>query len=497
MGAKGLNLQSSSSLLEPSWATKAQNMIFDNSGRLASRNGWSQITGTPISGTPDISSLAEFVPISGSNVVISAAGHKLYKGTTTLTDITGALTPSADNWKFVNFNGLIYGLQASHPLIQWSGSSNFAATTAASGTVPDGNELLSAFGRLWGASADGQTLKYSKLLDATGWTGTGAGSFNLTSVWGTGNDAIVALAAFNNLLIVFGSRNIIVWSDGTGSVLGMDPNNMAVQDMVAGIGCVARDSVQNVNGDDLVFLSSSGVQSLKRVIIERSNAIRNISQNVRDTLLATVAQEGSVANIKSTYNAFAGFYVLLFPTSTSLFVFDTKVTLEDSTWRVTQWDNFIPRSLLTLHDSSTFYAGKSGAVFQYTGQTDNGGAYICSYSSGWLDIDPEIRARIKMLKRLECVFASFGSGTLSIKWAYDFNDTFNVYQTTIPSSGIAQWNNAQWGVGQWGGGLSTYSIAAPASSSGQFIKIGTDFTVNSSAFALQQMQLYAKVGRII
>lgn len=496
MGAKGLNLQSASSLLDADWATKATNMIFDQSGRLASRNGWLLLNSSAMSGSPAVKQIFEYLPISGSNQVISTGGNKLYKGTTTLTDITGALTPSADNWKFVNFNGNVYGLQSSHPLIVWNGTGNFSVVSAASGTVPDGNELLSAFGRLWGIDSTGQVLKYCNLLDATNWNITGAGSFNLTSVWGTGNDSIVALAAFNNLLIVFGSRNIIVFGDNSGSPLGMNPINMQVTDSIPGIGCIARDSVQNINGDDLAFLSSSGIQSLKRVIIERSNAIRNISLNVRDYLLSTAGSEASV-NIRSTYNAFTGFYVVVAPTSGVIFCFDTKIVLNDGTWRCTTWDNFIPTALYTLHDNSTTYSGSLGHLYQYSGQSDNNTAYRINYESGWLDLDVESRSRIKILKRLECVFSNIGGGVLTTKWAYDFDDSFNVAQFNIDPGSTSEWGLSEWGLDEWGGGQSIYNAQTPASGEGQFLKIGASCSINGSQFALQHMELYAKIGRII
>lgn len=496
IGARGLNLQSSSSLQDPSWATRAQNLLFDSSGRLASRNGWTALNATPMSGSPTVAQVFEYTPITGANQVVSSGGNKIYKGTTTLTDITGALTPTADNWKFVNFNGNTYGLQSDHPLVVWTGSGNFASVTAASGTVPTGNELLSAFGRLWGIDSTGQTIKYCNLLDATNWSVTGAGSINVTSVWGTGNDSIVALAAFNSLLVVFGSRNIIIFQDGTGSVLGLDPINIRVSDMISGIGCIARDSVQNINGDDLVFLSSSGVQSLKRVIIERSNAIRNISLNVRDYLLGSVVGGGG-SGIRSTYNAFNGNYLLLVPQSSVIFCFDTKVTLEDGSWRATLWDSFIPTALYTLHDSVTTYSARAGQLFQYTGLTDNGNSYTANYESGWLDLDPEVRTRIKILKRLECVFANVGGGMITLKWAYDFNDSFFVSQTTIPIGSLAEWGTAEFGLDEWGGGESIHNIESPGQSEGQFIKIGVSIPISNSQFAMQQMQLYAKVGRVI
>lgn len=498
MGAQGLNTQASSSLLGPSWATKATNMVFDTSGRLASRLGWTVLNASPMSGSPVVGQIFEYTPVSGSNQVISTGGNKIYSGTTTLTDRTGALTPSADNWKFVNFNGNVYGLQTGHPLIVWSGSGNFATVTAASGSVPNGNELLSAFGRLWGTDSTGQVVKYSQLLDATNWNVAGAGSLNVTSVWGTGNDSIVALAAFNNLLVIFGNRNIVIYSSSTGSVVGLDPTTLYVVDVIPGIGCIARDTVQNINGDDLAFLSSAGVQSLKRVIIERSNAIRNISLNVRDYLNSTAGSE-TVTGLRSTYNAFYGFYLLLAPVSGLIFAFDTKIVLEDGTWRCTTWDSFIPSALYTLHDNATTYSGQLGQLFQYSGFADNTNTFNAVYESGWLDLDPQLRDRIKTLKRLACVFANYGNGggVLTLKWAFDFNDSFNSWQYTLMPGVLSEYNLAEYGLNEWGGGTIISRIETPTQGAGQFMKVGANVSINGSQFALQNMQLYAKVGRIV
>jgi len=500
-GKYGLNLQSQGSLLPTEWATQADNMIFNNQGILTTRFGWgAPLNATPMSGSPAIRSIFQYVPTSGSNQIVSAGGNHIYSGTTTLTDITGALTPSADNWKFVNFNGLVYGLQTGHPLIQWNGTGNFAATTAASGSVPNGNEILSAFGRLWGTDSTGQLLKYSQLLDATNWSVTGAGSFNLTSVWGTGNDAIVALAAFNNLLIVFGSNNIVIWGANNNSVLGMDPNTMFVVDLIPGIGCVARDSVKNISGEDLVFLSYTGLQSLKRVIIERSNATRNISLNVRDNLMSIAISEPK-NNIKSTYDAVSGFYLLCFPTSQTIFVFDTRLVLPDGTWRVTQWNNFFPTALWTLQDNETTYAGLNGQLYQYGDvlniSNDNGSGYTASYSSGWLDFGEELNTRLKMLKRMACVFSTTGSGTANFRWTWDFTSEWANYQIPFSTNIPSQFGIAQFGIDNFGGNLSGLNLAFPTTGKGQYIKLGVDFFVSNDQFYIQLLEMYAKVGRII
>lgn len=499
-GAFGLNLQNASSLLDPSWATQCDNLIFDNLGILTSRYGWgSPLNATPISGSPPIRALFEYQPITGTPIVISAAGNKIYAGTTTLTDITPAVTITADNWKFVNFNGLCYGGQAGHVTIVYNGTGVFTVLTAATGTPPAGNELLGAFGRLWGTDTTGQVLKYSQLLDATNWNVTGAGSFNLTSVWGTGYDKIVALSSFNNLLVVWGSNNVIIFGDGTGSVLGMDPINMAVQDQVSGIGCFARDSVRNVNGDDIVSLTYSGLQSLKRLLVERSNPIRNLSMNVRDALMTVAQGEGSTT-IKSTYDAVGGFYLIVFPTSQEMFVFDTRINLQDGTWRVTQWNNFFPTALVTLHDGDTTYGGYLGQLYQYGDQsfttTDSTGSYTASYSSPWFDLQ-DLNTRLKILKRVSAVFSVQVSSNLNIRWQFDFSGVWNNYSVPVTTTSPSLFNVALFGSSGFGGGLYGSTARAPASGYGQYIQIGADMPVNGNQFLLQQMELYAKIGRVI
>ena len=133
-GFKGLNkTQASVTDLDPSWAIECQNFIFDQSGRLAARNGWTQTTSTPLAGTPAIQSQGELVLATGTSYVVSAANNKLYSGTTTLTDITGAVAITSNNWQWVTFNGAIYGIQAGHALIKWTGTGTFAII-ARSGT---------------------------------------------------------------------------------------------------------------------------------------------------------------------------------------------------------------------------------------------------------------------------------------------------------------------------------------------------------------------------
>lgn len=493
-GFAGLNKQQSSSLLGPEWAIEAKNCIFDDANRLSSRRGWTAVTTSAVSSNHP-KQIFEYKGTS-SNIVISSCNNKLWSGTTTLTDITGALSVSADNWKFVNFNGLCFGLQTGHALIFYSGSGNFTTVTPSSGTVPTGNELLGAFGRLWGVMADKTTIKWSGLLDGSSWNAGGAGSINLLSVWGEA-DEIVSLAAFNASLVVFGKRNIVFLGDGTGSTLGINPAQMYVSDIIPGIGCIARDSVRNVNGDDLVFLSYNGVQSLRRVIQEKSNPLRNISANIRDYLVSRLSSE-SVDNIRSVFMPRDGIYLLIFPTTSNIFCFSTKGELQDGTWRATEWDGFIPKSIAVLEDGLTVYAGVAGKLYSHSGTTDNGSTYRYVYRSGWLSMSEEVMNRIKILKRLSAVAYLSGSTTVTFRWSFDFSNTFSYLSvsSTSPTTG-AEWGLGEWGLGEFGGSFGLREFEIPASGSGQFIQIGVEADISGDQFALQQSQIFAKVGRLV
>lgn len=495
-GFAGLNTQTASTILGPEWASEVQNLVFDDSGRLAARNGWTSITTTPISGTPNIEQLFEYLNLSGTSTIISAAGNKIFSGTTSPADITGAVSVSANNWQFQNFNGVVLGLQASHALISWNGAGNFANVTAASGTVPDGNCLLSAFGRVWGSSANGQVLKYSGLLDHTDWGGVGAGSFSLTSVWTSGVDQIQALAAFSQFLVVFGKRHIILIEDGSGSILGLDPANAFVSDVISGVGCIARDSVQSIAGNDLFFLSNNGVQSLRRSIEQEGNPLADISKNIRDTLMSEVAMN-TLSQIRSTYNPRRGFYLLLLPGSNNIYCFSTKLVLPDETLRITEWNSFIPRSLLTLIDGLTLYSGKSGEIFNHANNIDDEATFRIVYNSGWMVVDEEVRDRLKILKKLASIVFINGATNIVYKWGFDFRDLiYSVTKTTSAASTGGEWGLAEFGLSEFGGSTGLNEFEIPGLGSGQFIKIGLESDINNTELALQGLQLFCKVGRL-
>ena len=232
------------------------------------------------------------------------------------------------------------------------------------------------------------TLFFSDTLDGDDWTGGTSGSLDLTTVWPTGFDEIVAIREFNNFLVIFGKQSILLYSGASA------PASMVLADVITGIGCIARDSVQDT-GTDLIFLSDSGVRSLGRTIQEKSNPIGNVSKNVRDDIIQRTGLE--TGNIKSTYSPENAFYLLFFPSSSLVFCFDMRGTLEDGSNRVTTWPS---TKILcgSIGSDGTVFLGTSKGINEYSEFLDDTSPYTMKYYTQPLAFgDP---SRLKILKEL-------------------------------------------------------------------------------------------------
>jgi hypothetical protein len=370
-GFFGLNIQESSISLSSGFALEAYNCIIDRYGRIGARRGWTPVNTTinaDLGSANPVEFMFEMVD-AGGNVLISAGNNELFTGTTTMTtktvrnaDNSGdvAYTITGNNWQGASLpfgdgpdaEPHAYLVQTAHPPLVFhelpvSGGAGHDHDSGVLGfqqlgdvgTLPPGyttpdfkpNCALAAYGRIWMADivGDRQTIYFSQLLDGSDFTGGDSGSLSLNSVF-PNNDQIIGLAAHNGFLIIFGRNNIAIYANP------IDVTELTLADYIPNVGCIARDSIQNI-GTDIIFLSDSGVRSLQRVIQEKSLPLRDISKNVRDDLMANVASE-TAANIKSVYFDRDAFYLLSLPTTKFVYCFDMRTPLQDGSARTTIWD---------------------------------------------------------------------------------------------------------------------------------------------------------------
>lgn len=538
-GFYGLNKQSSAAAIDEKWAIEADNCVFDDTGRVGARKGWSKVTASAISGTPDIEQIFEYINSSNQTQIITAANSKLYKGTTTLTEITGSVTITDDNWKFQNFNGNMVGFQDSHDPIIYKGTGNatkllleatawqastpyslgdivratsddnryYECTTAGTSDsseptwdtdvgdttadntatwttrmIPQSDEVLAAFGRVW--VTDGTVISYSDLLIPYNFDSGSGGTLDMKGVWVYGMDSIVAVHAFNGHLVIFGNHNITIYSGPD------DPSTMSLVEQINGVGCIARDSIQNT-GTDILFLSDTGVRSLQRTIQEKSMPLNDVSKNNRDFLL-TYALSETKNLIRSVYHQPEGFYLLTFPTTGVTFCFDTRRRLQDGSYRTTTWSGINPSSMCTSRDNS-LYIGKEGVVGKYDGYDDNGSSYSMFYRSSWLGLNEQ---RLKIPKKIRSTVAGGYGYTINYHWAFDYLDDGYVASAVRPTADVAEYNVAEYNIAEYSGGSTLATIPAQMSRSGEVIQFGWSVGVNGEPISFQKVDVYYKLGRL-
>lgn len=503
---KGLNTAQSGAILGPEWATRLENTIIDRNGRIAAREGWHLHTTS--SHTSDFISGIQYRKADGTRAFVLTTATEVITSTDTgqtFSDVTGTASFTDGNWHLVNFNDYIIGFQQDEEHLVYNGT----AASQTSGS-PTGAAGTAAFGRIWASNSDNTELHYSALLDHTDFSGMDTGSFDLTNIFPS-FDTIVAIRQHNNFLVVFGSENILIYDDGTGSDVGIDPTQMTLRDSIAGIGCFSQLSIQDVDGD-LWFISNNyELTSLKRVVLEQQGgALVKLSQNVSDRLRDRI-DSGSfqVARLRTLYSPRDRFYLLSLPTESSsgagdeigsVFAFDTRQMLEDGSARCMGiWNQLVPTVFLYDDFNNNWVSAlhtETGDLGHYHLGNDGDNTFTTIYESGWLDLTGE--GYLLILKRITALFYGDLQTTVNLKWAWDFETTFSIRTVTLTSTGSAsEWGVGEWGVGEWGGGISLKNKKVAGAGTGEFIKVGCEATIDGGSFAIQNLHMFTKIGRLV
>lgn len=518
-GFFGLNTQDSSIQLNSGFALEAFNCVIDKFGRIGARKGWTKVN-TSAASTGSFRAIYEVVKDDG-NTVISAANNKIYTGTTTLTEAVVrnstdtanlSYTITDDNWQISGMpydtgatpSGHAILVQEGHPALVYHklGATPHAHTGAYGfqrlgdiANLPVGytvtdfmpNCIMTAFGRTWVAdiAGDRQTVYFSDLLDPTEWkTGT-SGYLNIAEVV-PNNDPIVALASHNGFLIIFCQRHIVIYSNP------VDPAGLTLQDVITGIGCIARDSVASI-GTDLLFLSQTGVQSLQRVIQEKSVPFRDISKNVRDELIGFVNSE-TLKYIKAAYFPTDAHYLLALPSTGFTYCFDTRGQLQDGSSRVTIWKDIKPTAF-NVTQNKELYIGKQGYIGKYNGYNDNGSVYRMSYYTNYFDF--ESPSQTKMLKKINLVAIGGSAQAIAFKWGFDYTSNYNTAVTSLDTITVFEYGSAEYNIATYSNGIALDNAQMNAGGSGKVVQLGFEADINNAPLSIQKIDFGLKGGKTL
>ena len=492
---KGINTEDSPLAQDPSFAEIADNAVIDKRGRIAARKGHSVLTTTKtVLGADSIRAIKEFRDDGGNTKIFSVGNNKIISGTTTLVDETpGSYTITADNWKLVTFNDKIYFCQRGYqPLVYDNAGGSVITLSSVSGaagvtSAMYGNEVLAAYGRLWTAdfTANKSTIYWSDLLIGHDWSGGTSGSIDVSKVWPDGYDEIVALAAHNGLLIIFGKHSIIAYQGAEA------PATMALADTVAGVGCVDRDTVQ-YTGTDVLFLSHTGLKSFGRTIQEKSLPISSLSGNITKDIINALQTENTF--FRSAYSPEEGFYLLTFVGQDNTYCFDVRGTTENGSYRVTRWPSTGFAAYTRLEDG-TFYIGTSDGISEYTGYQDNGLGYRFKYYSPSLTFGDS--SRIKILKKLKPTLVGANNATVFLKWAYDFQGTYSTAEFTVGDQITGFFGESEYTTVEFTGGALTNQRSLNATGYGTSVVVGLEAEIDGSQLSLQEINVMALIGKLL
>ncbi len=128
-------------------------------------------------------------------------------------------------------------------------------------------------------ATDGANLRFSGVKTPTQWsTGVGFGIIDVTQE-DEGETELVGLEEYFGLLALFGRQSVQIWE------MDPDPNVNNLRQVLGNTGLVARNAVARFGSGDVLFLSDTGIRSLRARDIQSAAAVNDIGAPV-DELVA-------------------------------------------------------------------------------------------------------------------------------------------------------------------------------------------------------------------
>ena len=495
-GFFGLNTEHSAANTKQRWATILENAIFDEAGKISARKGCQTLAD---SGPTTVDRVYWWRKDKDTEYLLAAGNdsgtRRLYNMTTVSTEydtFTQLGTTTTTDVLFINVNGQVVVLEQDEAPLVWDSTGSFASIAVATGTTanPSGGIGMSAFGRLFVTDADRQVLLGSELQPDPKTTGInwdnwyidtrGASGGSAKDGWTIGKDFITAVASLQDYLIIFGLSNILIYSGVNGTPV--------LEDSISGVGCVNQHTVQHT-GNDILFLSATGVRSLRRTMENETAELNDVSAFVRTSLLDDLNPD----NCSAAYSPQDGFYILSDGAET--YYFDTKQTMEGGALRASKWSLYFAAATYDTANSRLFLA-HDALVAEYADYDDHGNSYKLTLKSAWIDFG---NSDLKIAKKLSAIIADGDGYTPRFSLAFDFDGEQEefIFAEVLPILIGSEWNIAEWGLGEWGGYIEkTNKRSVQAFGTGQFVRYGLEFIVNGYGVGILELALTAKMGRL-
>lgn len=335
--------------------------------------------------------------------------------------------------RYLNNNGRNIAMcDGTNPAVKWDG----ATYTVINGTgAPINPKYCTYFNGalvLSGYTSGGglQAFSISKPGSDTVFDGT-QGAIEISV-----HDNIVGIRSFRQILYIFCQRSI--WQ-----LNGTTTANYAIAPVALGIGCLAYDSIQEVNGD-LVYLSADGIRTLSGTMKLNDVELGDLSKPIIDIANSVYVNAGSnpdnitsvIVRKKNQYRLFyrstgqaqqssLGIIGMIRPGKQTMTQFGTYISVWE--WAQIQGiqcaccdSDFIGGNETVIHGDI------NGWVYQQeTGTSFNGAQIYSSYLTAPLQLeDTEVR---KLMEKLTIYYHSEGNSSIQTYTIFDLDDP-NVMQ---------------------------------------------------------------------
>lgn len=127
-------------------------------------------------------------------------------------------------------------------------------------------------------TVDGPNLRFSQTNDAANWSGLSSGIIDTTSQ-DAGSPDLIGLEAYYNSMALLGRRSIQIWN------LDPDPAQNNLVQILANIGLVAPGGAARYGNGDVIFLSDTGLRSLRARDSSNAAALNDIGSPI-DPIIA-------------------------------------------------------------------------------------------------------------------------------------------------------------------------------------------------------------------
>jgi len=476
----GLNTSASPLAVKDFEATALQNVELDIWGAISKRNGYLNLNSSAVNSGTSGNGLFFYENSSGIDYLVGVFGDEFYKMDGldgTFDAITGTLTFTADQdnqCQFRTYGDILYGTNGVNAPFKWTGSGNASAMTVPTGlTTAYCIESWTEYMFLANVTVSG-TLYSSRLY----WSAAGDPATWDSADWvninkNDGTD-IICVKSLGDKLVIFKERSIYI-----GIFTGDTDIPFTFAKTPSHVGCIARDSVQEVN-NGLIFLSYDGFY-----YFDGSNS-QKISNNLNYTLRTDVSKSRfskAVSSLLMEKNQYICFLAASGgSTNTIGFTWDfyTKA-----------WTKYIGAScnaiarVHTSNEERIYFSDYSGYCYQMNTGTDDypltvKTAINAYYRTKWFSFNDLMNT--KGVPEV-VIYPTYSNSTLTVGYSFDFEEANQYSQTISLASSSAAYGSGVYGTATYAGS-GGFSYRVDLTGRGRVFRLSFENAVESETFKI-------------